>query len=89
MSKLCWSGKARSPDVCGAVDALGMEGEEHLQLDWLAISVWEQSSDVRDFSGFFSVGAQVQQVVNVEALLVRESPEPLCLWCCRCTAKVR
>ncbi len=28
------------------------------------------------FRGFFSVGAKVQLVVNVEALLVRESPEP-------------
>ncbi|MCQ4078662.1 hypothetical protein FK519_28220 [Klebsiella pneumoniae] len=76
MSKPCSSGKARSPDVCGAVDALGMGGEEQQELVLLALSVWEQSSEVRDFSGFFSVGAQVQLVVNVEALLVRESPEP-------------
>ena len=66
-----------------------MAGEELIELVLLAVSVWEQSSDVRDFSGFFSVGAQVQLVVNVEALMVRESPEPRCLWCCRCTATVR
>ncbi len=56
MSKPCWSGKARSRDVCGAVDALGMAGEEQLELDWLALSVWEQSSDVRDFSFIFFSG---------------------------------
>ncbi len=33
-----------------------MGGEEQQELDWLALSVWEQSSDVRDFSGFFSSG---------------------------------
>ncbi len=53
-----------------------MAAEEQQELELLALSVWEQSSDVRDFSGLFSVGAQVQLVVNVEALLVRESPEP-------------
>ncbi len=89
MSKPCWSGKAQNPDVCGAVDALPMAGEEQQELDWLALSVWEQSSDVCDFSGFFSVGAQVQLVVNVEALFVRESPEPRCLWCCRCAGNGR
>ena len=41
------------------------------------------------FWGFISVGAQVQLVVNVEAMLVRESAEPRCLWCCRCTANGR
>ncbi len=33
-----------------------MAGEEQQELDWLALSVWEQSSDVRDFSGFFFSG---------------------------------
>ncbi|MCQ4078580.1 hypothetical protein FK519_27795 [Klebsiella pneumoniae] len=66
-----------------------MAGEEQQELDWLALFVWEQSSDVRDFSGFFGVGDQVQLVVNVEALFVRESPEPRCLWCCRCAANGR
>ena len=33
-----------------------MAGEEQQELDWLALSVWEQSSDVRDISKvFFSV----------------------------------
>ena len=56
MSKPCWSGKAHSPDVCGVVDALGMAGEEQQELDWLALLVWEQSSDVRDFSFIFFSG---------------------------------
>ncbi len=66
-----------------------MSGEEQQELELLALSVWEESSDVCDFSGFFSVGAQVQLGVNVEALLVRESPEPRYLWCCRCAGNVR
>ncbi len=33
-----------------------MAGEEQQELDWLALSVWEQSSDVFDFSGFFFSG---------------------------------
>ncbi len=57
MSKPGSSGKARSPDVCGAVDALPMAGEEQQELDWLALSMWEQSSDVRDIWGFFSSGS--------------------------------
>ena len=61
-----------------------MGGEEQQEIELLALSVWEQSSDVCDFSGFFSAGSEVQLVVNVEALLVRENPEPRCLWCCRC-----
>ncbi len=33
-----------------------MAGEELQELDWLALSVWEQLSDVFDFSGFFFSG---------------------------------
>ncbi len=56
MSKSCSSGKAQSPDVCGAVEALGMGAEEQQELVLMALSVWEQSSDVRDISKvFFSV----------------------------------
>ncbi len=33
-----------------------MAGEEQQELDWLALWVWEQSSDVRDFSGFYFSG---------------------------------
>ncbi len=33
-----------------------MAGEEQQELDWLALSMWEQSSDVRDFWGFFFSG---------------------------------
>ena len=83
------SGKAQSLDDCGAVAALPMADEEQQEIERLALKVWEESSDVCDFSGFFSVGAQVQLVVNVEALFVRESPEPRCLWCCRCAANCR
>ncbi len=43
-------------DICGAVDALPMAGEEQQELGRLALSVWEQSSDVRDLSGFFLSG---------------------------------
>ncbi|WP_255996936.1 hypothetical protein, partial [Klebsiella pneumoniae] len=39
--------------VCGAVDALPMAHEEQQELVLLALSVWEQSSDVRDFWGLF------------------------------------
>ncbi len=39
MSKPCWSGKAQSPDVCGAVDALGMGGEEQQELELLALEL--------------------------------------------------
>ncbi len=56
MSKPRSSGKAQSRDVCGAVDALGMAGEEQQELELLALLVWEQSSDVFDFSGFFFSG---------------------------------
>ncbi len=56
MSKPCWSGKAQSPDVCGAVDVLRMGGEEQQGLELMALLMWEQSSDLRDISGvFFSV----------------------------------
>ncbi len=33
-----------------------MAGEEQQELDRLALSVWEQSSDVSDFLGIFSTG---------------------------------
>ncbi len=33
-----------------------MAGEEQQELDRLALSVWEQSSDVRDFSFIFFSG---------------------------------
>ncbi len=33
-----------------------MGGEEQQELDCLALLVWEQSSDVCDFSGFFFSG---------------------------------
>ena len=56
MSKPCWSGKAQSPDVCAAVDVLGMGGQEQQGLVLMALLMWEQSSDLRDFSGFFFSG---------------------------------
>ena len=56
MSKPCLSGKAQSPDVCGAVDALGMASEEQQEVEWLALKVWEQLSDVSDFWGFILNG---------------------------------
>ncbi len=33
-----------------------MAGEEQQELDWLALLLWEQSSDVRDFSFIFFSG---------------------------------
>ena len=33
-----------------------MAGEEQQELELLALWVWEQSSDVRDFSGFYFSG---------------------------------
>ena len=40
----------------GAVDALRMAGEEQQELELLALSVWEESSDVCYFSGFYFSG---------------------------------
>ncbi len=56
-----------------------MAAEEQQELDWGALLVCEQLSNVSDFSLYFSGGAQVQLVVNIEALFVRERPEPRCL----------